>query len=153
MGKHAKVKSGNPLRDIEFDRWYALQPTVRVAWHVGRVGALAVALGIGSAAVSMPLVYADTTGSAGSTADASSPSQSSSSASSSSPSSGTDRAVTRGSAVRARARRSAAVTVRFRAAIRRPLRRRPARNPRRPLPAATGPGRPHLWRRQGSVTS
>ncbi|MBU3707459.1 MAG: hypothetical protein FGM50_12395, partial [Mycobacterium sp.] len=36
------------------------------ARYVGRVGALAVALGVGAAVVSMPAAFADTTGSAGS---------------------------------------------------------------------------------------
>lgn len=39
---------------------------------MGRVGALAVALGVGSAIAAIPVAFADTTGSAGSTADASS---------------------------------------------------------------------------------
>jgi len=37
------------------------------ARHIGRVGALAVSLGIGAAIVAMPVVYADTRGSGGST--------------------------------------------------------------------------------------
>lgn len=39
--------------------------TVSAARHVGRVGALAVALGIGWAAASMPVAFADTRGSSG----------------------------------------------------------------------------------------
>lgn len=40
------------------------------ARYVGRIGLLAVALGIGSAIAAMPSAQADTTGSAGATADA-----------------------------------------------------------------------------------
>ena len=49
------------------------------ARYVGRVGALAVALGVGAAVVSMPAAFADTTGSAGSAGNTESSSSSSTS--------------------------------------------------------------------------
>lgn len=44
-------------------------PNNRCAAHVGRVGALAVVLGVGAAVMAMPMAYADTTGSVGSSND------------------------------------------------------------------------------------
>ena len=58
------------------------------ARYVGRVGALAVALGVGAAVVSMPAAFADTTGSAGSTGNADASSTSSTGATKSSSRSG-----------------------------------------------------------------
>ena len=60
------------IRAIEFGRAPAEAPTLGYARYVGRVGALAIALGVGSAVASMPMAFADTTGSAGSSADNSS---------------------------------------------------------------------------------
>ena len=57
------------IRAIEFGRAPAEAPTLGYARYVGRVGALAIALGVGSAVASMPMAFADTTGSAGSSAD------------------------------------------------------------------------------------
>ena len=66
------------MRSIEYARRAvpATEPaTFSYARNIGRVGLLAAALGIGSA-VAMPMAFADTTGSSGSTgsADAATPS-------------------------------------------------------------------------------
>ena len=60
------------IQAIEFGRRSAKVTeivTPSYSKYIGRVGALAVALGIGSAISAMPMAYADTTGSAGSTSD------------------------------------------------------------------------------------
>ncbi|MFM9033674.1 MAG: hypothetical protein ACKOQ4_05210, partial [Mycobacterium sp.] len=59
------------MRAIEYGARLAGAPSSPdSARYVGRVGALAVALGVGSAiAAAMPVSYADTTGSGGSTGD------------------------------------------------------------------------------------
>ena len=53
-------------------RGWTLTPHKEPARYVGRVGALAVALGVGSAVVAMPLAFADPNGSPGSTGSSSS---------------------------------------------------------------------------------
>ena len=59
---------------------------------IGRVGALAVALGVGSAIASMPMAFADTSGSAGSAGSKSADSSSATPASSKAPSRATSAA-------------------------------------------------------------
>jgi len=71
-GRHRRSEKGR-VQTIEYRRRAASEVEAAVpstASYVGRVGALAVALGIGSAAASMPVALADTTGSAGSTGSA-----------------------------------------------------------------------------------
>ena len=72
-GRHRRVSRGR-VRDIEYRR-RAVGATDAAesgfARYIGRVGLLAVALGVGSAIGSMPLAFADTTGSAGSNGSAS----------------------------------------------------------------------------------
>ena len=69
----------NRVREIEQRRAQQVEPLeAGHARYVGRVGALAVALGVGAAIASMPVAAADTTGSAGSSSDASSASSGSS---------------------------------------------------------------------------
>ena len=69
----------NRVREIEQRRAQQVEPLVAgYAHYVGRVGALAVALGVGAAIASMPVAAADTTGSAGSSSDTSSASSGSS---------------------------------------------------------------------------
>ena len=60
------------VRSIEYGRRAPHSPAPGYAKYVGRVGALAVALGVGSGLAAMPLAFADTTGSAGSTGSTSS---------------------------------------------------------------------------------
>ncbi len=90
-------------RPVELDKC----PSAVMASYVGRVGALAVALGVGSAVVALPLAFADSTGSDGSTANAveessssnpSSSNPSSSNPSRATPSRGGSRSVTLGGA-------------------------------------------------------
>ena len=69
------------------------RPSAVMASYVGRVGALAVALGVGSAVVALPLAFADSTGVDGSTANAVEES-SSSNPSRATPSRGGSRSVT-----------------------------------------------------------
>ena len=67
-GRHRREAKGR-LRPVEYRRRVvtATEAAIpRSAVHVGRVGALAVALGIGSAIAAMPIAAADTAGSAGS---------------------------------------------------------------------------------------
>ena len=69
VARHRRTSRGR-VRTIEYRRRSvsATEPgALGVASYVGRVGALAVALGVGSAISPMALVAADTTGSAGST--------------------------------------------------------------------------------------
>lgn len=68
-GRHRRTSKGR-VRAIEYRRRTvgASEPAdAASARYVGRVGALAVALGIGSIAGSLPMAFADTTGSAGAT--------------------------------------------------------------------------------------
>ena len=77
MGKHSAGKAGQDsgaprtrinVQAIEFRvRKSHAAPESSSSRYVGRVGALAVALGIGAAVASMPIAAADTTGSGGST--------------------------------------------------------------------------------------
>lgn len=76
----------------------ALEPAIpSYARYVGRVGALAVALGVGSAVAAVPLASADTTGSAGSTGSGSADTQGSASASASTKATVPSRRAGRGS--------------------------------------------------------
>ena len=71
--------SKGKVRDIEYSRKAvtATSPAApSYARYVGRVGALALALGVGSAFAAMPIAFADTTGSAGSSGSESSASSS-----------------------------------------------------------------------------
>lgn len=70
--RHRRPNGRSWLRSIEFSRTVPQDPTQGYARYVGRVGALAIALGVGSAVASMPVAFADTAGSAGSSTDASS---------------------------------------------------------------------------------
>ena len=71
------------VRSIEYGRRAVTETASRgYAIHVGRVGALAVALGVGSAVVAVPVALADTTGSGGSTGSSDSADVSASSGSS-----------------------------------------------------------------------
>ena len=89
-GRHRRTSRGR-VRGIEYSRRAVTAEESGTAGsatarYVGRVGALAVAFGVGSAAAAMPLAFADTTGSGGSTgsnADSSAGASSSSSSSSS----------------------------------------------------------------------
>ena len=57
------------VRTIEYRRRAAVAlevPESGFARYVGRVGALAVALGVGAAVAAVPVAFADTTGSSGS---------------------------------------------------------------------------------------
>ena len=64
------------MRAIEYEsRLRAVPVGPAYARYIGRVGALAVALGVGSAIAAMPASFADTNGSAGSTGDQSQPSR------------------------------------------------------------------------------
>ncbi|MEI8084269.1 MAG: hypothetical protein WCI74_20700, partial [Actinomycetes bacterium] len=68
-GRHRR-SAGGRVRSIEYARRAVTATeftTSSYGRYVGRVGALAVALGIGTAIASSPLAFADTTGSAGST--------------------------------------------------------------------------------------
>ena len=56
--------SGRGVRPIEFRRVSPEASGSMYARYVGRVGALAVALGVGAAVVSMPVAFADRQGSA-----------------------------------------------------------------------------------------
>jgi hypothetical protein len=61
------------IRAIELARRVLAAPDAlspNCSRYVGRVGALALALGVGSAVASMPMAFADTTGSAGSSSTA-----------------------------------------------------------------------------------
>ena len=100
------------VRAIEY-RGRALIEPAGYARYVGRVGVLAIALGVGSAIAAAPMAFADTTGSAGSTGSAVSDSPSISATSTKMPSRGPSRVVHTGkslsassSAVSARGRRS-----------------------------------------------
>ena len=59
------------LRAIEYGRRFVITPVAAVGCsrYVGRVGALAIALGIGSALGAMPVAFADRSGPAGSVGD------------------------------------------------------------------------------------
>ena len=83
------------VRAIEYRRWSVTEPA-GFARVVGRVGALAVALGVGSAVAAMPMAFADTRGSAGSSGSGTSDTSAGSSASGTAPARGTSRV--RGSA-------------------------------------------------------
>jgi hypothetical protein len=88
------------VRPIEFRRLIAAPVGSGYSQFVGRVGALAVALGVGAAVASMPMALADTTGSGGSTGSSDSSSSDSSSApKSAAPSRGAARAGRGGSSV------------------------------------------------------
>ena len=93
-GRHRRAPKWQ-VRAIEYRRRSVSQPTTSgYARHVGRVGALAFALGVGSAIAAVPMAFADTTGSAGSTGSvASATSPSVSAASRKTPSRGPSRAV------------------------------------------------------------
>ena len=68
-GRHRRSSKGR-VRAIEYSRRAVTATETGVtgyAIYVGRVGALAVALGVGSAVASVPVAFADTTGSGGST--------------------------------------------------------------------------------------
>jgi hypothetical protein len=70
-GRHRRTSKGR-VRGIEYSRRAVTAEESGTAGsatarYVGRVGALAVAFGVGSAAAAMPLAFADTTGSGGST--------------------------------------------------------------------------------------
>ncbi|MEI7546184.1 MAG: hypothetical protein WCJ53_15330, partial [Mycobacteriaceae bacterium] len=86
------------VRAIEYSRRVESVTAPRFAKYVGRVGALAVALGVGSGLAAMPLAFADTTGSAGSAGSGSSDSSASAPAGSSTKASAPARRSARGSA-------------------------------------------------------
>lgn len=68
-GRHRRSARGR-VRPIEYNRRAVLATEVATPGYagvVGRVGVLAVALGVGSAVAWVPVAVADTTGSAGST--------------------------------------------------------------------------------------
>ena len=65
-------RQSTPMADLD-------STNVSYARYVGRVGALAVALGVGSAVAAIPVALADTTGSAGSTGSTAADSRSASS--------------------------------------------------------------------------
>ena len=84
------------VRSIEYRRRAGTESASRgYATHVGRVGALAVALGVGSAVVAVPVALADTTGSGGSTGSSDSADASASSGSSGSSATKPARGATR----------------------------------------------------------
>ena len=85
------VRGRREVRPIEFRRLIAVPAGSGYAQFVGRVGALAVALGVGAAVASVPVALADTTGSGGSTGSSDS-SSSSSAPKSAAPSRGAGRA-------------------------------------------------------------
>lgn len=95
-GRHRRPKeSVNPLRPIVFGRAVAPSTAAGSARYVGRVGALAVALGVGAAVASMPVAYADRQGSDGSTGT-SSASESSDASSTAGPARGSGPSARRG---------------------------------------------------------
>ena len=102
-GRHRR-SSRCRVQAIEYRRRavQASESATGTASYVGRVGALAVALGVGSAVAAMPVALADTTGSAGSTAS----SADTASASDSAPKSKPSRAGSRSAATRGGARSS-----------------------------------------------
>jgi hypothetical protein len=67
-GRHRRSSKGR-IRSIEYTRRAVVATETSVstyASYIGRVGALAVALGVGSALLAVPIAFADTTGSEGS---------------------------------------------------------------------------------------
>lgn len=71
--RHRRTAKGR-VRAIEYGRRTVASTEAAApgfARYVGRVGALAVVLGVGSAIASVPVAFADTTGSPGSTGSAS----------------------------------------------------------------------------------
>ena len=73
-GRHRRASKGR-VRPIEYShRAVSASESMTRGYsrYVGRVGALAVALGVGSAVVSIPIALADTTGSSGSVGSGSS---------------------------------------------------------------------------------
>lgn len=103
--RHRRFSKGQ-VRSIEYSRRAVVATesvTRSYAAYVGRVGALAVALGVGSAVASVPVAFADTTGSGGSSGSSGSSSASSSASSATTPSPSRGRAGRGGSAAGASA--------------------------------------------------